>query len=114
MAATTPTRLAADMARVAPSEVVLADGLLDDEVVRQPWQLSVRHATPLPQSRFDSQTAELRLSQHFNVATTAGFAEFSRAEVAALGSLLDYITLTQIGAVPHLRVPRREATGTVF
>jgi DNA mismatch repair protein MutS len=45
------------------------------------------------------------------VATTAGFAEFSRVEVAALGSLLDYINLTQIGAVPHLRVPRREAAG---
>ena len=114
VAATTPTRLAADMARIAPSEVVLADVLLDDEVVRQAIAIVGAAPTPLPQSRFDSQTAELRLSQHFNVATTAGFAEFCRAEVAALGSLLDYINLTQIGAVPHLRVPRREARGMVY
>jgi DNA mismatch repair protein MutS len=109
--ATTATRLAADMARIAPSEVVLADHLLDDVTVKQAVEITGAAPTPLPQSRFDSQTAELRLTQHFNVATTAGFVEFSRAEVAALGSLLDYINLTQIGSVPHLRVPRREAAG---
>jgi DNA mismatch repair protein MutS len=109
--ATTATRLAADMARIAPSEIVLADQLLGEETVKQALAMTTASPTPLPQSRFDSQTAELRLVQHFNVATTSGFAEFSRAEVAALGSLLDYILLTQIGAVPHLRVPRREAAG---
>jgi DNA mismatch repair protein MutS len=107
--ATTATRLAADMARIAPSEVVLADYLLDEEAIKQAIALTGASPTPLPQSRFDSQSAEHRLAQHFTVATTAGFAEFSRAEVAALGSLLDYINLTQIGAMPHLRVPRREA-----
>jgi DNA mismatch repair protein MutS len=111
VAVTTAIRLAADMARIAPSEILLADYLLDDDAVKQAISFTGAAPTPLPQSRFDSQAAELRLAQHFNVATTAGFAEFSRAEVAALGSLLDYITLTQIGAVPHLRVPRREMTG---
>jgi DNA mismatch repair protein MutS len=106
---TAATRLAADMARVAPSEVVLADHLLDDEVIKQAVAITGAAPTPLPQSRFDSQAAGLRLSQHFNVATTAGFAEFSRVETAALGSLLDYINLTQISSMPHLRVPRREA-----
>jgi DNA mismatch repair protein MutS len=108
---TTMTRLASDMARIAPSEVVLADLLLNETAVAQALELTKASPTPLPQSRFDGQSAELRLSQHFNVATTAGFAEFSRAEIAALGSLLDYITLTQIGNMPHLRVPRREAAG---
>jgi DNA mismatch repair protein MutS len=110
-ASTTSTRLAADMARIAPSELVLADLLLDDETVKQAIAITGAAPTPLPQSRFDSQAAELRLSQHFNVLATAGFAEFSRAETAALGSLLDYISLTQIGTMPHLRVPRREASG---
>ena len=109
--ATTPTRLAADMARIAPSEVVLADHLLNDAGIQQAISITGASPTPLPQSRFDSQSAELRLSQHFNVATTSGFAEFSRVEVAALGSLLDYINLTQIGSMPHLRTPRREAAG---
>jgi DNA mismatch repair protein MutS len=108
---TTATRLAADMARIAPSEVVLADHLLDEELVKQAIAITGAAPTPLPQSRFDSASAEQRLMAHFQVKTTAGFAEFSRAEIAALGSLLDYITLTQIDAMPHLRVPRREAAG---
>ncbi len=39
-------------------------------------------------------------------ASTAS-AAFSRAETAALGALLEYIQLTQVGRMPHLRPPRR-------
>ena len=42
--ATTATRLAADMARIAPSEVVLADHLLDDVTVKQAIEITAaRH-----------------------------------------------------------------------
>ena len=33
------------------------------------------------------------------------------AEIAALGGLLEYIILTQVGRMPHLRPPRRRGTG---
>ena len=108
--ATSLTRLAADVARLAPSEILLADNLLDVEAIKSALAFSDVSLSPLPQSRFDSQAAEHRLKSHFNVATTAGFADFSRAEVAALGSLLDYVSLTQVDAMPHLRSPKRETT----
>src|SRR5262249_23253467 len=39
------------------------------------------------------------------------FGAFSRAEVAACGSLLDYVELTQAGKLPALTPPRRERAG---
>ncbi len=105
---TTPQRLAADVARLAPSEILLADNLMDLEVVRTALAVTDASPSPLPQSRFDSQTAEHRLKSHFNVATTLGFGDFSRAELAALGALLDYVSLTQVAAMPHLRPPRHD------
>jgi DNA mismatch repair protein MutS len=68
----------------------------------------------LPSARFDSDNARKRLLQAFNVAALESFGDFSRAEVAACGALLDYVELTQAGKRPALVPPRRErADGTM-
>ena len=41
------------------------------------------------------------------MAELGGFGSFSRAELAAIGALLKYVDLTQIGAKPVVRPPRR-------
>jgi DNA mismatch repair protein MutS len=101
-------RLAADLARLEPREIILSDVLNDDGAIHGMLQETGIAITALPASRFDSLSAERRLKDHFNVATFDGFGTFSRAEIASLGSLLDYILLTQVGQVPYLRNPQRE------
>jgi DNA mismatch repair protein MutS len=103
-----PARLAADLARLEPGEVVLADVLIGEDHIASAIQSCGAALTPLPASRFDSISAERRLKQHFAVAALDAFGDFSRAEIASLGGLLDYIVLTQVGRVPALRPPRRE------
>ena len=56
--------------------------------------------TPLPASRFDSASGERRLKEHFGVSALEGFGDFSRAEHAACGVLLDYVAVTQVGNMP--------------
>ncbi len=101
-------RLAADLARLEPREVILSDVLNDDGLIHATLEESGAAITALPASRFESLSAERRLKDHFSVATFDGFGAFSRAELASLGSLLDYILLTQVGKVPYLRSPQRE------
>ena len=68
--------------------------------------------TTLPFSRFDSLSAERRLKDYYKVAVLDGIGSFNRLEIAALGSLLDYVALTQVGQLPHLRHPTRfESSG---
>jgi DNA mismatch repair protein MutS len=102
------TRLASDLSRIAASELILADQALDDALLGRLAQESGAALSPLPASRFDSQAAAHRLEQHFGVTSLAGFGAFSRAETAALGALLDYIQITQVGQMPHLRPPRQD------
>ena len=45
------------------------------------------------------------------MAGLASFGSFSRAEVSAMGALVDYLELTQRGKLPLLRAPVREASG---
>ncbi len=105
---TSVQRLAADLARLAPSEIIVPEMLLAEAAVSQPLDLSGAAITPLPSSRFDSQSGDRRLRDYFAVAALDAFGSFSRAEVAALGGLLDYVLLTQVGRLPHFAAPRRE------
>jgi DNA mismatch repair protein MutS len=106
--ATGAERLAADLARLDCREIVVADSLLADAALSGILDDAGVAVTPLPASRFDSTSGERRLKEHFGVAALDAFGNFSRAEIASLGGLLDYILLTQVGRIPHLRTPRRE------
>ncbi len=104
----TPTgagRLAAELSRIDPSEIVVPDTLLDSSDLNQILNESGAAVSPLPASRFDSASAERRLKDFFNVAALESFGVFGRAEIAACGVLIDYITLTQVGKVPAIRPP---------
>ncbi len=102
------SRLQADIARIAPSELLVSDVLLDGTEVGRVISSTGIDLSPLPASRFDSQAAEHKLKSHFAVGSLDGFGQFRRADVAALGVLLDYLVITQVGNVPYLRPPRKE------
>ena len=101
-------RLAAELARLEPREIVFSDSLRSDGVIDTVLEATGIPVSPQPVSRFDSTAAEKRLREHFGVLAFDGFGAFSRAEIASLGGLLDYILLTQVGKIPHLRIPRKE------
>lgn len=104
----TPTsagRLAAELSRIEPSEIVVPDTVLQDLDLSQILNESGAALSPLPASRFDSASAERRLKEFFNVAALESFGVLGRAEVAACGVLIDYVSLTQVGKLPSIRPP---------
>ena len=106
--------LPAALARLNPGELLVSERLLARTEIKQalqPWQALL---TPLPGSRFDSQNARKRLEAAFEVQALDAFGAFTRAETAAAGALVDYVALTQKGALPYLRPPRRLAQGAVM
>jgi DNA mismatch repair protein MutS len=105
-------RLAPELARLAPREVLVSEAKEADltEVV-----CDTRAAlTPLARSSFDSQGAEIRLCDLFAVGSLDAFGSFSKAEIAAMGALIDYLDITQRGKLPLLRRPVREEAGSAM
>ena len=102
-----PARLAPELARLMPREVLMVEGSERD------WRETVEDIgaalTPMARSSFDSTVAERRLCALYGVGTLDAFGAFGRAELSALGALADYIDLTQRGNLPLLRPPLREA-----
>ena len=103
--------LGTELARLDPGEIILPDTLLADAQVAGPVKLSNAPLSPLPAARFDSTTAARRLTDHFAIAAPEAYGLTSRAEIAAAGALLDYVSVTQVGRLPKLSHPRKDEQG---
>ncbi len=94
------------LARINPSELLIPQRLVENPdmfEILAPWRDQL---APLPNGRFDSENARRRLQQTYNVSALDAFGDFSRAEVTALGALLDYAALTQKSDLSHLARPK--------
>ncbi|WP_151179812.1 DNA mismatch repair protein MutS [Hypericibacter terrae] len=109
-----PRDLAAVLARLSPGELLLPERLLAQGPVRDQLGDWTSILSPLPSSRFDSEAARRRLEALYGVKALDAFGSFERAEIAAAGTLIDYVQLTQRGKLPRLSTPRRLARGTVM
>ncbi|MDP2738533.1 MAG: DNA mismatch repair protein MutS, partial [Pseudorhodobacter sp.] len=103
------SRLAPELARLAPREVLLSEAIEADlaAIVTE----SGAALSTCARSAFDSTAAERRLCALFGVASLAGFGNFDRAGLAAMGALVDYLDLTQRGKLPLLHPPQIEFSG---
>jgi len=106
-------RLSPELARLGPSELIVADGPAYDHVrpLADEYKIPL---TPLGKASFDSTAAEKRICALFKVSALDGFGTFSRTEVSAMGALIDYLEITQKGKLPLLQVPEQESEDRVM
>ncbi|PZX45843.1 DNA mismatch repair protein MutS [Roseinatronobacter thiooxidans] len=102
----TRTRLGPELARLAPRELLVSDARA--EGIRPIAEDMGAALTGLAPASFDSQAADARLCALYKVQSLDGFGQFTRAERAALGALVDYLDLTQRGKLPLLQPPARD------
>ncbi|WP_374446638.1 DNA mismatch repair protein MutS [Stella sp.] len=106
--------LPAALARLAPGEVLVSERVLGQPEIAAALADWKPRLTPLPTARFDSENGRRRACEAYGVETLDAFGAFGRAETAAMGALLDYVRLTQLGRQPRLRPPQRLESGAVL
>ena len=104
------SRLGPELARLAPREVVVCEGAdpTIDPLLAEILRENGAALSPLSRASFDSTSAQKRLCALWQVATLDAFGSFGRAEISALGAIVDYLDLTQRGRLPLLQPPLRE------
>ena len=103
--------LAAEIARLEPSEVVASQAVYDEPLFSQIVGAMRVPATPLARDGGDVAAAERRVCEFYGVETLDGFGAFTRAEIAAAALALAYVKRTQLEARPALSAPTRRARG---
>ena len=111
LAETTAGRLAADVMRIDPKELIVSERVFHDEELRPVFDLIGAIVSPQPAVLFDSSSAEGRIRRFFDVATLDGFGSYSRPELAAAAAAIAYVEKTQLAERPPLQRPQREADG---
>ncbi|MEJ6403296.1 DNA mismatch repair protein MutS [Yoonia sp. 2307UL14-13] len=98
--------LGPELARLTPREVIVVDGSEAD------WSGVVSEAsatlTTLGAAAFDSTAGEKRLCDLYKVGSLDAFGAFSRAEIAVMSAVAEYLNITQRGNLPLLRPPSKE------
>jgi DNA mismatch repair protein MutS len=111
VAALTEDRIAGELSRIRPGELLLPEALFAEAALRRAIEAGGIALTALPAPKFDSEAGARRAAALYGVSTLDSFGRFSRAETAALGALLDYVALTQKGAMPQMKPPVQETPG---
>jgi len=106
--------LDAALARISPGELLLSETLAGRDTfadVLSDWR---DVSTVLPAIKFESGSGARRLEALYQVKALDAFGDFSRAELAAAGALVEYVELTQKGKMPRLERPGRVLEGAVM
>ena len=112
---TSAERLLADIARVDPRELILAEPVFMDVGLKPVFDTLGRLPSPQPPILFDSTTAGERIARFYAVATPDSFGSFSRAELSAISGIIAFVEKTQKAERPPLNPPEREqAASTLF
>lgn len=102
-------RLSPELARLAPSEVILSD-TSEAETLNLVSEIGAS-ISPLSPSAFDSTQGAKRICDVFQIASLDAFGEFTRPEISAMSALIEYLEITQKGKLPLLRPPQKENSG---
>ncbi len=100
-----PERLAA----LPVSELLVTEEDEARPLVRRALEGLRAPVTRRPARAASAKSGEAALKSAFKVAALDAFGSFTKAELAASGLLLDYLSLTQAGAAIRLDTPRRGA-----
>ncbi len=108
-------KLLADIMRVDPQEIIVADSFFYDKSHKPLFNVLDRVVSPQPASLFDPITAERDICNYFKLSTLEGVANYSRTELSAIAAAIRYIEKTQITHRPPLMRPERQnESATLF
>ena len=106
--------LPGELVRLSPGEIIATDQTFADTELMRWIEIAGAAPTPVPGAHFSSMNGERSMKAQLGVADLAAFGGFSRTELAAVGALLKYIELTQLGARPMLRPPRKTGPSEIM
>ena len=108
------SELGGELTRLSPSEIVVADGLMGEAWLKAAAVQAGSALTPVPKAHFDSLSGERDLKARLGVADLGAYGAMTRAELAAIGAVLKYVDLTQLGRKPALLPPQRSGPASIM
>ncbi|MDR2099028.1 MAG: DNA mismatch repair protein MutS [Rickettsiales bacterium] len=91
-----------------PSEIIIPEKILGLKKFEPFVEAQKERLVAKPDSFFNATSARKSIMEAFSVADTGALGNFSEPEIMAMGGMLSYIELTQIGRMPALKHPAKK------
>lgn len=102
--------LPSDLSRINPSEIIITEDIYSDKkLLEQLLEWKSKFVTFVG-SFFEYKKAENRIKENFGLHNLESLGEFTKAQIAACGSLIEYLCITQRTNKICLNFPRSVAT----
>ncbi|WP_092066033.1 DNA mismatch repair protein MutS [Poseidonocella pacifica] len=101
--------LGPELGRIRPAELLVSEA--EESKCRDITDEAGASLTTLGASAFDSTSATRRICELFGIASIDAFGSFELAQIAAMGAIVEWLTITQKGNLPLLRPPQQEPAG---
>jgi len=99
------SQVSSSISRLSPSELLVSNKIIQNtelfETLKQ-WKDTL---TVQEDSRYNSENAKERLKDLYHISDLSIFGKISRAGITSLGSLIEYISLTQKCDISHIEKP---------
>ena len=97
--------------RIRPSEILISENYAQENLtkLKEKYKVSV-----LSSASFNTKNSQEKLMSHYGVRSISSFGSFSYSMIGALGSILDYILITQNGDNIQLLRPRIESNRSIL
>ncbi len=103
-------QLAAEIARINPAELLVSDQSFGQPELQSLWQEYASILTPQPDSCFKPEAGERHLKALYQLDVLDSLGALDAACLSAAAALLDYLELTQKGALPRMERPQIRST----
>lgn len=100
------------LARLHPKELLISENY--ETELRELAEENQVSLTPMSSVSFDSASAKERLCKLYGLSSLEGLGTFERAELGAMGAIVDYLEITQRGKLPLLHRPVQETHRAVM
>jgi DNA mismatch repair protein MutS len=93
--------------QVHPSEILISSGISEYQFIKDATINYENLLTILPDVMFSSNSALDRLKKLYETDTLDSFGDFSKSEISAAGTLIEYVERTQKGKLPYISLLQR-------
>ena len=104
---TSISSLEADLARIAPKEILISESLFNDHAIKPLFANTLFTISTRADNLFTVNRTTNQIYNFFNVKNLDGFGKLSNTEIIATGVLLEYLEHTQKLSLPRISFPNK-------
>jgi len=105
-----PLEISSELARISPKEILICESYYKNEAIKSELAAFDLKLVFQPEQCFEKKRCVSHIESHYSLKSAESLGSLSDSQIASIGSLIQYINITQKANAPKLEYPIFETT----